>query len=60
MAKLKPIGIPQEDQEDPVLKVKPERVQKMIDLYAKNHVQYELTEEDKQERIFEYRRSLRP
>lgn len=60
MAKLKPIGIPQEDQEDPVLKVTPERVQKMIDLYAKNHVQYELTEEDKQERIFEYRRSLRP
>jgi hypothetical protein len=34
----------------------PERVQKLIDLYDKNKVEYDWTEEDKQEQTFEYRR----
>jgi hypothetical protein len=34
MAKLKPIGIPEEDKIESHTKVIPERVQKRIDLYA--------------------------
>jgi hypothetical protein len=38
----------------------PERVQKIIDIYDKNHVEYPWKEEDRIEQIFEYRRSQKP
>src|SRR5215210_4930493 len=37
MAKLKPIGASKEDQEEPRLRIIPDRVQKLIDVYRKNH-----------------------
>ncbi|MGA7603431.1 MAG: hypothetical protein WBM37_12405 [Nitrososphaeraceae archaeon] len=37
----------------------PERVQKLIDLHHKNHIEYVWTEEDRNEQIFDYRRSLK-
>jgi len=60
MAKLRPVGLSKEDQEEPHTRITPERVQKLIDLYKKNHVEYPWTQTDKNEQIFEYRRSLRP
>lgn len=60
MAKLRPINIPPEDKIDPVTKVIPDRVQKLIDLYKKNNVEYPWTEIDKQDQRFEYRRTLKP
>ena len=36
------------------------RVQKLIDLYRKNHVEYPWTQEDKNEQIFDFRKTLRP
>jgi hypothetical protein len=60
MAKLKAIDIPPEDKIDPVTKIVPERVQKLIDLYKKNHVEYPWTEMDYIDRTFEYRRTLHP
>jgi hypothetical protein len=60
MTKLKPIGLSPEDRQDPVESIVPERVQKLIDLYKKNHYEYPWTHDDKNEQIFEYRRSLRP
>ena len=35
MTRLKPIGIPQEDREEPHTKIIPERVQKLIDFTGK-------------------------
>jgi hypothetical protein len=35
-------------------------VQKLIDLYAKNHVEYPWTQTDRQEQLFEFRRGLNP
>lgn len=58
--KLKPYGLTQEDKEEPYVRIIPKRVQKIIDLYRKNHVEYPWTQEDKNEQIFEYRKSLRP
>jgi hypothetical protein len=58
--KLKPYGLTQEDKEEPYVKIIPERVQKLIDLYRKNHVEYPWTQEDKNEQIFDYRKTLRP
>jgi hypothetical protein len=60
MTRLKPIGLSQEDREEPYERIIPDRVQKLIDLYKKNYVEYPWTTEDKNERIFEYRKSLRP
>jgi hypothetical protein len=60
MAKLKPIDIPEEDKIDPVTKIVPDRVQKLIDLYKKNKVEYPWTETDYIDRTFEYRRTLHP
>ncbi|MGI0002091.1 MAG: hypothetical protein ACRD42_03320 [Nitrososphaeraceae archaeon] len=60
MVKLRPIGLSKEDQEEPYTRVIPDRVQKLIDLYAKNHVEYPWSQEDRQEQIFEYRRTLKP
>ena len=47
MAKLRPIGLSKEDQEEPHTRVIPDRVQKLIDLYAKNHVEYPWTQTDR-------------
>ncbi|HKG87458.1 MAG TPA: hypothetical protein VKA95_03965 [Nitrososphaeraceae archaeon] len=58
--KFKPYGLTQEDKEEPYVRMIPERVQKLIDLYRKNHVEYPWSQEEKYEQIFEYRRSLRP
>jgi hypothetical protein len=60
MARLKPIGLSEEDKQNPVESIIPDRVLKLIDLYKKNHYQYPWTHEDKNERTFEYRKSLRP
>lgn len=38
----------------------PDRVRRIIDLHHKNHIEYSWEQEDKNERIFEYRRTLRP
>ena len=58
--RYRPFGIPEEDKEDPVTRVIPERVQKLIDIYHKNNVEYPWSAEDRQERLFEYRRGHRP
>jgi hypothetical protein len=58
--KLKPYGLTQEDREEPYVRVIPDRVQKLIDLYRKNYVEYPWSAEDKNEQIFDYRKSLRP
>jgi hypothetical protein len=60
MARLKPIGLSEEDKQNPVESIIPNRVQKLIDLHKKNHYEYPWTHEDKNERTFEYRKSLRP
>ena len=38
----------------------PERVQKLIDLYHKNKIEYVRSEEGRNEQIFDYRKGLRP
>jgi hypothetical protein len=60
MARLKSIGLSEEDRQDPAESIIPDRVQKLIELYKKNHYEYPWTSEDKNERTFEHRRSLRP
>jgi hypothetical protein len=40
MARLRPVGIPEQDKIEPHTKIIPDRVQKLMDLYAKNHVEY--------------------
>jgi hypothetical protein len=60
MVRLRPIGLSKEDQEKPHTRVIPYGVQKLIDLYAKNHVEYPWSEEDRQEQTFEDRRTLKP
>jgi hypothetical protein len=57
--KYAPYGIPESDQIEPYKKVTPERVQKLIDLYRKNHIDYPWDAEDVNEQIFDYRRSLK-
>jgi hypothetical protein len=47
MTRLKPIGLSQEDREEPYEIIIPDRVQKLIDLYKKNHVEYPWTTDDK-------------
>jgi hypothetical protein len=49
MAKLKPIGVSKEDQEEPHLGIIPARVQQLIDFYRKNPVEYPWTHEDRRE-----------
>ena len=60
MTRLKPIGLTEADRQNPEESITPDRVKKLIDLYKKNHYQYPWTHEDKNERTFEYRKSLRP
>ena len=57
--KYAPYGIDESEQIEPYKKVIPERVQKLIDLYRKNHIDYPWDAEDVNEQIFEYRRSLK-
>jgi hypothetical protein len=59
MVKLKPIGLSEEDRTDQFEKIIPDSVQKLIDLYKKNHVKYPWNQMDKNEQIFEFRKSLR-
>lgn len=54
-----PYGLTEEDLTEPHAKVMPERVQKLVDLYHKNKIEYNWTEEDRNEQKFEYRRSLK-
>jgi hypothetical protein len=58
MTRLKPIGLSKEDQRNPVESIVPVRVQKLIDLYKKNHYQYLGHTRTKTNRfsIIEYRR----
>jgi hypothetical protein len=49
-----------DDLTEPHTKVMPERVQKLIDLYHKNKIEYVWSEEDRNEQIFDYRKGLRP
>ena len=58
--RYKPYGLTEADLKEPFADVVPDRVQKLIDIHRRNHVEYNWQEEDKNERIFEYRRSLRP
>jgi hypothetical protein len=58
--KYQPYGLSEEDLTEPHTKVVPERVQKLIDLHHKNKIEYNWTEEDRNEQRFEYRRSLKP
>ena len=57
--KLKPYGLTQEDKEEPYVRIIPERVQEIIDLYRKNHVEFPWTETEREEQNFELRRTLR-
>jgi len=58
--KYRPYGLTEADYKEPHESIIPDRVQKLIDIYHKNKIEYNWTEEDKNERIFEYRQSLRP
>jgi hypothetical protein len=60
MSKYRPYGIEPEEQEEPYTKIIPDRVQKLIDVYHSNHIEYPWSAEDRQEQIFEYRRSRKP
>lgn len=58
--KYRPYGISPEDQTPPYEKIIPDRVQQLVDIYHKNHVEYPWSAMDRQEQIFEYRRSRKP
>jgi hypothetical protein len=57
--RYKSVGIPQEDLEPPYSKIVPDRVQQLTDLYKRNYIVYPWNQEDKNEQLFEYRKSLR-
>ena len=59
MPRYQPYGLTEEDRTEPHTKVMPERVQKLIDLYHKNKIEYDWSEEDRNEQIFDYRKSQR-
>lgn len=58
MPRYTPYGLTEDDLTEPYTKVMPERVQKLIDLYHKNKIEYIWTEEDRNEQIFDYRKGL--
>jgi hypothetical protein len=58
--KYAPYGIDESEQIEPYKKIIPERVQKLIDLYRKNKIDYPWDAEDVNEQMFDYRRSLKP
>ena len=58
--RYKPYGLTEADLKEPWDDLIPERVQKIIELHHKNFVQYEWTQEDRNERMFEYKKTLRP
>jgi hypothetical protein len=45
MTRLKPYGLTEADHKEPYEDIIPDRVQKLIDLAHKNHIQYIWTEE---------------
>jgi hypothetical protein len=57
MVKYSAYGLKDEDLHEPYEKVLPDRVKKLIELYHEQHIEYIWTEEDRNERIFDYRRS---
>jgi hypothetical protein len=46
MPKYQPYGLTEDDLTEPHTKIMPERVQKLIDLYHKNKIEYKWTEEE--------------
>ena len=60
MPKYAPYGLTEEDLHEPHEKVMPERVQKLIELHHKNKIEYNWTEEDRNEQKLEYRKGLKP
>jgi hypothetical protein len=48
------------EEQNPQDAVVPERIQQLKDLYKKNHLEYQLNQEDEQEKTFEFRRRHRP
>jgi hypothetical protein len=58
MARIKSTLTPEEA--DPQSAIIPERVQKILDLYNRNHIEYTWKEEDRNEQTFEFRRTLKP
>ena len=59
MPRYTPYGLTEDDLTEPYMKIMPERIQKLVDLYHKNKIEYNWTEEDRNEQKFEYRRSLK-
>lgn len=49
-----------EEEADPQSAIIPDRVQKILDLYKRNRIEYTWKEEDRNEQTFEFRRTLRP
>jgi hypothetical protein len=49
MPRYQPYGLTEDDTVEPHTKVMPERVQKLIDLYHKNKIEYVWSEEDRNE-----------
>jgi hypothetical protein len=58
--RYKPYGLSEADLKPPYADIIPDRVKRLIDLHHKNHVQFDWDQESKNERIFEYRRTLKP
>jgi hypothetical protein len=53
-------GLTEADLKEPFADIIPDRVNKLIELHHKNHIQFPWDQESKNEQIFEYRRTLRP
>jgi hypothetical protein len=60
MPKYQPYGLTEQDHEPPYSKIVPDRVKRLVELYHENHIEYPWTQEDDNEKIFEYRRTLKP
>ena len=60
MVRYRPYGLTEADLKEPYANIIPDRVKRLIELHHKNHIEYNWDQEDKNEQIFEYRRSLRP
>lgn len=48
-----------DEEQNPVTANTPERVQRLVDLHKKNYIEYDWTQEDRQEQVFEHRRNHR-
>lgn len=60
MVRYKPYGLQEADLKPPYADIIPDRVKRKIDLHHKNHIEYNWDQEDRNEQIFEYRKTLRP